>query len=153
MSVRTSKAVVEEFIAQEKLAVVGVSRDQKKFGNLVYRNLRDKGYQVFAVNRGLDSVEGDPCYASVGALPGPVDGVIIVVPPAQTEQVVREIDAAGIKRVWMQQGAESPAAIQYCQEHGLTVVHGECIMMFAPPVHSIHKFHRVVSGVFGQLPK
>jgi len=155
MAVKTkaSRAEVDEFIAQQALAVVGVSRDRNKFGNVAYRNLKEKGYRVFAINRGLDSVEGDPCYPNLAALPEKVDGVVIVVPPRETEQVVREAEAAGIKRVWMQQGAESPEAIAFCESHGLSVVHGECIMMFAPPVKSVHRFHRGVMGLFGQLPK
>lgn len=100
----TTKPVVDDFIAQKKLAVVGVSRDQKKFGNLAYRELKAKGYRVFPINRNVDSVEGDRCYANLSALPEKVEGVLIVVPPKETEQVVREAAAAGIKRVWMQQG-------------------------------------------------
>lgn len=155
MAVKTKvgKAVVDEFIAQKALAVVGVSRDRNKFGNVAYRNLKEKGYRVFAINRGLDSVEGDPCYPNLAALPEKVDGVVIVVPPRETEQVVREADAVGIKRVWMQQGAESPEAIAFCESHGMPVVYGECIMMFAAPVKSVHRFHRGVMGLFGQLPK
>lgn len=150
---KVSRAEVDEFIAQETLAVVGVSRDRNKFGNTAYRNLKEKGYRVFAVNRNIDQVEGDPCYPNLAALPEKVDGVVIVVPPKETEQVVREAEAAGIKRVWMQPGAESPEAIAFCEARGIAVVHGECIMMFAPPVKSVHRLHRGVMGLFGQLPK
>ena len=128
---KTTKAVVDDFISQHTLAVVGVSRDTKKFGNAAYHALKDKGYRVFPINRNVQSVDGDPCYANLGALPEKVDGVVIVVPPNETEQVVREAGAAGIKRVWMQQGSESPAAIQYCAEHNISEVHGECIMSVA----------------------
>ena len=150
---QTTRAAVDDFISQETLAVVGVSRDQKKFGNAAYRALKEKGYRVFPINRSVDTVEGDRCYASLSALPEKVDGVVIVVPPQETEQVVREAQAAGIPRVWMQQGAESEAAIRYCQENGLREVHGECIMMFAPPVNSVHRWHRVAWKVLGKLPK
>jgi len=151
--VKAGKAVIDEFIAQAKIAVVGVSRDRNKFGNIAYRNLRDKGYHVLAVNPNIDRVEGEPCYPSLAALPEAVGGVVIVVPPRETEKVVREAEAAGIRRVWLQPGAESPGAIAFCESHGLAVVHGECIMMFAPPVRSVHRFHRGVRGLFGQLPK
>ena len=125
----------------------------KKFGNAAYKALKEKGYQVYPINRNVEAIEGDRCYASLGALPEKVDGVVIVVPPTETEKVVREADAAGIKNVWMQQGAESDEAIQYCQEHGLNEVHGECIMMFAPPVGSFHRWHRGAWKLFGKLPK
>jgi predicted CoA-binding protein len=153
MATQSTKAAVENFIGQPKLAVVGVSRDPKKFGNMAYKALKEKGYAVYPINRNVEAVEGDRCYASLGVLPEKVDGVVIVVPPKETEQVVREADAAGIQNVWMQQGSESEAAIQYCQEHGLNEVHGECIMMFAPPVGSFHRWHRGAWKVFGKLPK
>ena len=149
----TTKAVVDDFIAQKKLAVVGVSRDPKKFGNAAYRELKAKGYRVFPINRNVDSIEGDRCYANLNALPEKVEGVLIVVPPRETEQVVHEVDAAGIKRVWMQQGSESDAAVRFCQEHGISEVHGECIMMFAQPVQSFHRWHRGAWRLFGKLPK
>jgi uncharacterized protein len=153
MATQTTKAAVDNFIGQPKLAVVGVSRDSKKFGNMAYKALREKGYTVYPINRNVETLEGDKCYASLGVLPEKVDGVVIVVPPKETEQVVREADAAGIKNVWMQQGSESETAIQYCQQHGLDEVHGECIMMFAPPVGSFHRWHRGAWKVFGKLPK
>jgi predicted CoA-binding protein len=153
MMTKSSKADVDQFISQPKLAVVGVSRDTKKFGNAAYKALKQKGYQVYPINRNVETIEGDRCYPALAALPEKVDGVVIVVPPRETEQVVREADAAGIKNVWMQQGAESDAAIQYCQEHGLDEVHGECIMMFAPPVGSVHRWHRGAWKLFGKLPK
>jgi predicted CoA-binding protein len=149
----TTKAVVDDFVAQKTLAVVGVSRDPKKFGNAAYRELKAKGYRVFPINRNIDSIEGDRCYANLIALPEKVEGVLIVVPPRETEQVVHEVDAAGIKRVWMQQGSESDTAVRFCQEHGISEVHGECIMMFAQPVQSVHRWHRGAWRLFGKLPK
>lgn len=153
MLAKTTKAAVEDFVSQPKLAVVGVSRDPKKFGNAAYRALKEKGYQVYPVNRNVEVIDGDRCYASLGVLPEKVDGVVIVVPPKETEQIVREVEAAGITRVWMQQGSESEAAIQYCQTHGIHETHGECILMFAPPVMSFHRWHRGAWKVFGKLPK
>jgi predicted CoA-binding protein len=82
-----------------------------------------------------------------------VDGVIVVVPPAQTEKVVREAAAAGIRRVWMQQGAESQAAIQFCKENGVAEVHGECIMMFTRGDAFPHSLHRWFWKLLGKLPK
>jgi predicted CoA-binding protein len=153
MIAKSSKAAVEDFISQEKLAVVGVSRNPKKFGNMAYRELKAKGYELFAVNPNLEKFEGDSCYPNLNALPQKVDGVLIVVPPSETERVVREAEGSGIKRVWMQQGAESETAIKFCQEHGLAEVHGECILMFAAPVKSYHKLHRGLVRLLGKLPK
>jgi hypothetical protein len=149
----TTKVVVEDFIAQRTLAVVGVSRAGKKFGNMAYKDLKAKGYRLFPINPNAEVIEGDRCYPNLKSLPEPVGGVLIVVPPPETERVVREAAAAGIRRVWMQQGAESEAAIRFCQEHGLSVVHGECILMFAQPVVSYHRFHQWVWKLLGKLPR
>jgi hypothetical protein len=152
MSVKTDRATVQEFMDQKTLAVVGVSRDPKKFGNMAYRELKARGYHVFPINRNIESIDGTECYPNLRALPEKVDGVVIVVPPKETADVVREADALAIPRVWMQQGSESDMAIEYCREHGINEVHGECILMFAEPVRSYHRLHRGVMRVLGKLP-
>ena len=149
----TSKARVDEFLAQRSLAVVGVSRNKNKFGNTVYKELKEKGYQVFAVNPNAAEIDGERVYPSVKELPQEVGGVVVVVPPRGTEQVVRDAHEAGIKHVWMQQGAESKAAIRYCEEQGMSVINRECILMFADPRAFHHKLHRWIWGLFGKLPK
>jgi len=149
----TSKAAVEDFLAQRVLAVVGVSRDSKKFGNRVYKDLLRKGYRAFAVNPTALVIEDRPCYPSLKALQEQVGGVVFVVPPEETRKVVREVAEMGIRRVWMQQGSESQDAIRFCEENNISVVAGECILMFAKPVESFHRVHRWVWGVLGKLPK
>jgi predicted CoA-binding protein len=149
----TTKAVVNDFLSQRSLAVVGVSRGGKKFGNTAYKELKAKGYRLFPVHPNAESIEGDRCYPNLGALPEPVGGVLIVVPPAQTEQVVREVAAADIRRIWMQQGAESEAAIRFCEENGVSAVHGECVLMFAEPAAFYHRMHRWLWGLLGKLPR
>ena len=147
------KTAITDFVSQRTFALVGISRGGKKFGNMIHKELTTRGYQVIPVHPQAESIEGVRCYPSLSALPEPVGGVIVVVPPAQAEKVVQEAHAAGIQRVWLQQGAESPAAIRFCEENNLTVVHGECIMMFAEPVGSIHSFHRWINKLFGKYPK
>jgi len=132
---------------------VGASRNPKKFGSAVYRTLKQQGFKVFAVHPEAESIEGDKCYRGFDQLPERVGGVVICVPPIQTEKVLEQVSAAGIQHVWLQQGAESYAAIRYCENHGIKVVHGHCIMMFAEPVESIHRFHRWVTKLFGKYPK
>ena len=149
----TTKAMIDDFLAQRALAVVGVSRKAEKFGNVVYRELKAKGYRVFPVNPNAESVAGERCYPSLSALPEPVGGAVIVVPPAETERVVQDAAAAQIRRVWMQQGAESEAAIRFCEENGIGVISGECVMMFARPIGFGHGMHRWVWGLLGKLPK
>jgi hypothetical protein len=148
----TSKSVVDDFIAQKTLAIFGVSRSGNKFGNMAYRELKAKGYKVYAVHPEAETLEGDRAYKNLASLPEQVGGVVTVVPPSQTEQVVRQVAEAGIKRVWMQQGSESEAAIQFCKENGISEVHGECIMMYGVNT-SFHKFHGLIWKWFGKAPK
>ena len=149
---RSSGASVRDFIGQRTLAVVGVSRGGKKFGNFAYRELRAKGYRLFPIHPNAATVEGDPTYPELAALPEPVGGVLIMVPPAQAERVVRDAAAAGITRVWLQQGAESQAALDACDAAGITAVSGECILMFAEPAAWFHRAHRLGRRMFTGLP-
>jgi predicted CoA-binding protein len=148
----TSKQTVEEFVGQSSLAIVGVSRGGQKFGNTAYRELQSKGYRMYIVHPEAETIEGAKCYRSLADLPEPVGGVLAVVPPRQTEEVVRQAAAAGIRRVWMQQGAESPEAVRLCEERGISHVEGECILMFARPRFP-HNLHRWVWGLLGRLPQ
>ena len=120
---------------------------------MALRELRAKGYRLFPIHPEAEKIEDEPCYRNFTSLPEPVGGVLVVVPPGQTEQVVRDAAAAGVTRVWMQQGAESPAAIEFCKEHGLSVIHGECVLMFAEPAAWFHRAHRWVWSVMGKLPQ
>jgi len=120
---------VSEFPKYRKWAVVGVSENREKYGNKIYRDLRDAGYTVFAVNPKLSTVEGDPCYASLQDLPEVPDVVDLVVPPAASLQVVEEALAAGIKRIWFQPGSESSAAVDKARAAGMEVVYDACIMI------------------------
>jgi len=149
----TNKETIQDILSQRKLAIVGLSRSGKKFGNMIYKELTAKGYTLYPVHPDAETIDGARCYPSLAALPEAVGGVVVCVPPAQTEQVVREAAQAGIRRVWMQQGAESPAAIQFCAENGLSEVHGECIMMFAEKVSFPHSIHRWVWKLIGKLPQ
>jgi len=147
----TTQASVEGFLAEETLAIAGVSRSGKGFGNSVLKDLTGKGYEIHPVHPEVDEVGGFRCYRTIADLPKEVGGLVLVVPPDQTEKLVRQAKDAGIKRVWMQQGAESAEAIRFCEENGIETVHGECIMMFAQPT-GVHRFHRWLNGVFGKLP-
>jgi len=148
----TSASAIQEILAQRTLALVGVSSGGKKFGNAIHRELKAKGYNVFPVHPQAKEIENDPCYPSLASLPEKPGAVVICVPPAQTERVVQQAFEAGITKVWLQQGAESYAAIRFCETHEMTTVHGQCIMMFAEPVRSFHGFHRWVWKLIGKYP-
>ena len=148
-----SKKSVNEFLTQKKIAVVGVSRKKTKFGNTIYKELKQKGYQVYPINPNINKFEEDSCYPNLLSLPDKIDAAIINVPPAQTEQVVKEVKAAGIKKVWLQQGSQSEAAVKFCEENGIDCVSNECILMFAQPTAFFHRAHKWVWGVMGKLPQ
>jgi uncharacterized protein len=147
----TSHASIEAFLAEPAIAVVGVSRSGKGFGNAAARELRRKGYRIYPVNPEADLVGGERCYRSLADLPEPVRAVLVVVPPDQALRFVRQASNAGITRVWLQQGAEAPFVTLACNELGLDVVAGECILMFAKPT-GVHRAHQWIWGLMGKLP-
>ncbi|MCD6504864.1 CoA-binding protein, partial [Candidatus Bathyarchaeota archaeon] len=108
---------------------VGASRNPKKYGHQVYRNLRSAGYRVYPVNPNADEVLGDKCYPSLEDLPVKPDVVDVVVPPNVTEEVVKTCKKLGISKVWMQPGSESEEAINFCKENGIELVYGVCVMI------------------------
>jgi len=100
----TTMSSVTDFLDQRTLAVVGVSRSEKKFSHRLYKSLKKRGYNVFAVNPNADSIDGEICYENLQSLPQKADGVVIVIPPDQTNKVVRDAVEAGVKHIWIQQG-------------------------------------------------
>jgi hypothetical protein len=149
-----SKHEIDEFLAQKTLAIAGVSRSGKKFGNTILKDLTTLGYRLLPLHPEAVEVGGHRAYPSFAALPEPVGGVIVVVPPAQAESVVRAAAAHGIRRVWLQQGAASPEAIRFCEDNGISVVHGECVLMYLKPSTSwIHGAHRWVWELIGRSPR
>jgi predicted CoA-binding protein len=150
---RVAREMIDAFFATEAFAVVGVSANQHKFGNIVYRTMKEKEAVVYPVHPTLSTVEGDACYPTVATLPDAVHSVIIVVPPAVTAAVVGECAKKGITHVWMQPGAESNEAIAAAESAGIAVIHHECILMFLEPVKSVHAFHRFINKVVGKYPK
>ena len=148
----TTQKDVQSFLNHKSIAVVGVSRNQKKFGYTAYKHLKERNYRVFPVNPNVDRVDMEKCYADIKSIPEKVEGVLIVIPPKQSEIIVREVNNLGIKSVWFQQGSSSDEAVKYCKEQGISVVSDECIMMYTEPVESVHKFHRWIWKLLKKLP-
>jgi predicted CoA-binding protein len=151
---------VGDFLAQKRIAVTGVSRhpSHHPVGNNIYRRLKKTGHQVFAVNPHMQAFEGDACYPDLKSIPGGVDGVVIITRPETTDQIVRDCDAAGVRRVWMHESmakassSVSPKAVAYCREHGINVIAGACPMMYGEGVDFGHACMRWMLGVTGKLP-
>lgn len=149
--------MVQEFLSCERLAVVGASDDKGSFGGEIYRQLRDHGYRVVAVNPGRETVAGDPCYPDVAALPEPVDGVVVMVGKDRSAGAVQQCLDAGVPRVWLFKGAGpgavSAEAVRLCEEHGTPVIAGACPLMFLEPMAWFHKLHRGVRHLNGSLSR
>ena len=160
MTTPTLETRVNEFLAQKRIAVAGVSRDNSHHpvGNLIYRRLKKTGHEVFAVNPNMTTFEGDRCYPDLQSIPGGVDGVVIVTRPETTEGIVRDCSDAHVSRVWMHQSlaknstSASPSAIEYCRQHDISVIAGACPMMYGDGVDLGHACMRWVLRFTGGLP-
>lgn len=153
---QTIKEATSGFLASRRVAVTGVSRHPKDHGaNTVYRRLRERGYDVFAVNPNAQRVEGDPSYHDLKAIPGGVQAVVIGTRPEIAEQTMRECAELGITQVWMHRGpgagSVSAAATRFGREHGITVIDGGCPLMFDPTADFGHKLLRFFLA--GNVPK
>jgi uncharacterized protein len=148
-----TQAKIDDFLSQRTLAIVGVSRAGNKFGNSAYKELIEKGYTVYIVHPSGEVIDGAQSYKSLGELPEQVGGVVVVVPPEQAEKVVQEAHDLGIRRIWLQPGAEATQIIEYGDRNGMSVVSGVCILMFAEPQKFFHKPHKWIMKLLGKLPK
>jgi predicted CoA-binding protein len=144
------------FLANRRVAVTGVSRHPESHGsNAVYRRLRERGYEVFAVNPNATQVEGDRSYPDLKSIPGGVEAVVIATRPEFAIDTVRECIELGVKQVWMHRGpgagSVSAAATEYGRQHGISVIDGGCPLMFGPTADLGHKVIRFVYA--GSVPR
>ena len=121
--------LIEEFMAQKKFAIVGATNNIEKYGYQIFKNLKGRRYEVFPVNPKLKDLEGVKCYASFDDIPVKVDVVDFVVPPEVTAVILKDCKRLGLNHIWLQPGSESEAAIAYCHENNLKVVHDVCVML------------------------
>lgn len=154
----TMKEAAAAFLAHRRIAVTGVSRKGGNHGgNIVYQRLRERGYDVFAVNPNAETVEGDNCYHDLTAIPGGVDAVVIGTRPEIAEDTMRECAELGIKQVWMHRafgtGSVSEPATRYGRAHGITVIDGGCPLMFEPTSDRGHRVMRAVGTLTGKVPR
>ncbi len=152
------KQAAAAFLAQKRIAVTGVSRTAAGHGgNTVYRRLRERGYEVFAVNPNAEQVEGDRCFPDLAAIPGGVDAVVIATRPEAAEATARECAELGIHHVWMHrafgQGSVCDEATAYGRENGMTVIDGGCPLMFEPVSDVAHRIMRPLLTLTGKVPR
>jgi predicted CoA-binding protein len=154
----TVKQAASEFLAQKRIAVTGVSRAGKTHGaNVVYQRLRERGYDVFAVNPNASNVEGDLTFPSLHAIPGGVDAVVIGTAAERAPATMREAVELGVHHVWMHRsfgpGRVSREAAEYGRAHDVSVIAGGCPLMFAPTSDGGHKVIKSVCRLTGALPR
>ena len=152
------KAAAAEFLAGKRIAVTGVSRTGKDHGsNVVYTRMRERGYEVFAVNPNADEVEGDRCYHDLRSIPGGVEAVVIGTSPEHAEETMHDCAELAIKHVWMHRGpgagSVSASAADYGREHGIAVIDGGCPCMFGPTADRGHKAMRTILTLTGSVPR
>lgn len=143
---------IEEFIAAEPVALVGVSRNPKKFGYSAFKELKDKGMKIIPVNPYASEILGEKAFPDIKSLPSEVKGIIIMTRKEQTASVIRDAKEKGLKHIWIQQMADSAEARKELEGSDINYISGECILMYYKP-HSIHKFHGTLKKIFGRFPK
>lgn len=154
----TTKDAAAEFLALKRIAVTGVSANPQGHGsNAVYSRMRDRGYQVFAVNPNSPTAEGDATYPNLAAIPGGVEAVVIGTRPDHAEATMREAIDLGITHVWMHRafgaGSVSDAATQLGRANGVTVIDGGCPLMFGPTSDGGHRFMCKMLTMTGKVPR
>jgi uncharacterized protein len=159
MTTQILETKVHDFLAQKRIAVAGVSRNQSHHpvGNLIFQRLKKTGHDVFPVNPHMQTFEGERCYPDLKSIAGGVDGVVIITRLEITERIVRDCAEAKVSRVWMHQSlgkgsSVSPGAVEYCQQHDISVIAGACPMMFGPGVDFGHACMRWMLKLTGGLP-
>jgi predicted CoA-binding protein len=155
-------ALVSDFLAQQTIAIVGVSDHRETGCNLNYRKFKAAGYRVFAVNPQLKTYDGAPCYPDLRSLPERPDGVFVLAKPAVTDAIVRQCVELGIRRVWMhclmgtkpglaaKMTSVSPEAVALCHANGITVIPGTCPAQFLRP-DAGHRIMRALWRLLGFL--
>jgi predicted CoA-binding protein len=150
---------IDDFLAQRRIAVAGVSATRSLPGSLIYHKLKETGHEVVAILPGTTSYEGDPCYPDVGSIPGGVDGLVIATRPELCTALVQQAVDAGVPRVWMHESmahggtSVSVEGIALCKEHGIKLIAGACPMMYCQPVDFGHRCMCWLMKVTGGLPE
>lgn len=153
----TVRERIDDFLAQKRIAMVGVSRAEKDFSRSLFREFVKRGYDIVPLNPAVAEVEGRKCFARLDQVQPAPDAVLLMTPGKVSEQVVQDCAAAGVKRVWLYratgQGAVSEQAIDFCEVNGIEVIPGHCPFMFLPGTAFFHRFHGFLTKLTGSYPK
>lgn len=143
----------KSFLNDKHVAVVGVSSKGEGFGVTIYNHLTERNFNVSAVNQNGGMINDKLIYKSLKEIQNKVDTIVTVIPPSETEKVVKEAHELGINQVWMQMGSVSPEAVTFCEQNGMDLIQNHCVIMFTEPIGFVHKFHKWIWKVTGQISK
>lgn len=144
---------IRQFLEPGKIAVAGASRNPKKFGGMLVKDLKEKGFEIYPVNPNADEIQGLKCYKSVADLPGNVKHLLMATPKSESQDVAKQAVEKGMEMVWIQLMADTPETIQVIEDAGIPLIYKKCIYMFAEPVKGPHSFHRFMVKIFNRYPK
>ncbi len=157
MTTQTSLETIHEFLAQKRIAVIGVSREPGSFSVMLFQEFLRCGYDVVPVNPHTPNVLGHPCFARVQDVTPAVKAALLITSPEVTETVVADCARAGIRMVWMHRGvgvgAVSPRAVTFCRAQGIDVIAGQCPFMFLPASGGVHRIHGFFRKIMGRYPR
>lgn len=144
---------IQDFLAQKRFAFIGVSRQEKDFSRMLFREFRSRGYLAVPVHPGVNEIEGAQCFPSIADVAPPVDSALLMTPPDVTDSLVWECAKAGVRRVWIYRHAGTSTAVKFCEDSGISVISGECPYMFLPGGAWIHKVHGLIRKIGGTYPR
>lgn len=144
---------ITEVLNSNTIALVGVSENPKKFGNIVYHTLLNQKRNVIPVNPNHDSIGNNKCYRNIKEINPKPDSVIIITPKEISLSAAEEALEIGVKNIWINQGSNSPELSEFVENKFENIVNNKCIFMFSEPVEGIHKFHKKIVKIFGKYPK
>jgi uncharacterized protein len=147
----SSMKLIDEFLALKRIAIVGVSNNAKDFSRMLFREFVTRGYDVVPVNPKAREIEGKRSYANLQQIPEPVEGALLMTPPAVNERIVHDAAGAGIQRIWIYR--TSKEAVAFCHNADISVVAGECPFMFLPGGAWVHRLHGTILKIAGTYPR
>ena len=147
----TTQAMIDEFLSQRRIAIVGVSRNQSDYSRAIFRKFLQLGYDAVPVNPGTPEIEGIACYTNVREIQPAPDAILLMIPPAAMQKELEDCALSGVKRIWSRRVLDASSQ-QFCDEKGISAIAGYCPFMFLPDSGGIHKFHGFVLKILGQYP-
>lgn len=149
---KTSLNQIKQFLSVKKIAIAGVSRNEKKMGYYIFKTLKNIGFDIIPINPNADEISGVKCYKSIDDLPEDVDRILIATPKSSTDEVLEKAFEKGIPQIWVQRAANTNKTVDIAKQHNKDIIHSQCILMFADPT-GIHKFHKTINKIIGVHPK